>query len=781
MTVKLIGLRDYAKKDGSLSKKEVYFRGAEASSVLELFQNLDHYLSFVPVDERYNVYYTASSILEGKGRVFESQEIIPFDIDGIDIDRLSEYLPVVVEALKCDPERISIVYTGNGIHVIIMTDDPFHYDDYFNETRALYKALCGDINVALKIAGLTGQADSSVWSGARLLRCPNTKNIKPNKTEKNAIFLVNKLAPQEYALEVKAGVPFMEVGDDYMSHTMFKRLHPPDPKSVIEGCDFLKWCRDNQNEVSEPQWYGMISILAHLPDGRELCHDFSKDHEDYNPDMTNHKVEQALAFSGPRTCHNISTLWDGCPACPNFAKCKSPIQLRGEQYLQTKDTGFYYVSLNDSGVEKKIPAYGDLCSHFEHTHPYITHEEGRMIFLWNEGVWSDASKVYIDAFAESNFKPAPTNGMVSEFAGKLTRRNLRNNLWFSSIENLINFKNGVLDLKTRELLPHSPDYPFRYKLPFDYDPDATCPRFDLYLQEVTKGDSELVQLLLEYMAYALAGLPSEIGQKALILTGDGANGKSVLLDLLKHMAGYGNYSTLYMGSEINKMENRYQLDGKLFNISEEVPEKALVDSSIFKSLVTGGEVQARKLYCDAYSMKTNAKIIMACNELPATSDLSHGIFRRLLIVPFNAKFTRTNMDVNLRHKLYAEASGIFNRVLIALDQFLARGEFQQSVAVDRAIDSYKEDNDDVLQFFCDELMPSKGQRIPLMDVYRRYRNYCEDRGMQRGKSLNIFSKRLRRSVGDDSISRVNHSGKKATCLINFAFIDNDGGIGGDDF
>jgi putative DNA primase/helicase len=88
-------------------------------------------------------------------------------------------------------------------------------------------------------------------------------------------------------------------------------------------------------------------------------------------------------------------------------------------------------------------------------------------------------------------------------------------------------------------------------------------------------------VLLEFMGYCLSGISPAIGQKALIMLGAGSNGKSVFIDVLKHLAGKNNYSTLSMGKDINNTEQRQQLDGKLFNVSEEAPTNSMVDGSIF--------------------------------------------------------------------------------------------------------------------------------------------------------------------------------------------------------
>lgn len=769
MSIHILGLRPYKDQHGEWRKREAFFENKWRSpSVSDLFNNLPHYMEAIDEDQRWNLYYTAASVADDKkGRLFYEQDIIPFDVDGIDHTRLSEYAPLVIKAIGADPSKTAVIMSGNGIQVIVQTQEVMTYEEVFDELRPFYKVLCAKIDEALNHALLDGGADPSVWSPARLLRLPDTENRKDDKPNTKAYFIESNLEPQEYDLIEKSGIPVLQAGDDYISDRLMSKFPDPDPLAVQAGCEFLKWCKENPNSVAEPQWYAMLSILARLPDGDTLCHEYSQEYDKYNEYTTNVKIDQARTSSGPRTCNNINTIWDGCGSCANWGKCKSPIQLVGEEHIATRLTGFYKISVRDNGTEVRIPDYDGLVKFFEQQHPFVTHLHGKMTYTYNDGVWKDIPIAAIEGFAEKSFDPSPTNSIVAEFKGKIQRRNQKDQEWFEDTHSVVNFSNGVLDLRTRELVAHDKKFPFQYKLPFEYDPSAKCPRFDQYLEEVTLGDEHLSNILLEFMGYTLAGISPEIGQKALILTGDGSNGKSVLLDLLKYMAGDGNYSSLYMGYELAKMENRYQLDGKLFNVSEEVPSKAFSDVSLFKSLVTGGEVQARKLYCDSYSMKTKAKIIMACNDLPNTTDTSHGIMRRLLIIPFRRKFTEANRDVRLREKLYEEASGIFNRTLEGLDRFLASGQFSDSSAANDALKEYQEENDPILLWFRENFVPTSDDVFyKVSDIYLEYK-YKMEEIMEKPVSMVKLGKRMKQLIGDDwgAFKRIN--GTPFRALTNY--------------
>lgn len=704
-----------------------------------LFKNLEDHLAQIPQEERYNLFYTTAQCLEEPGRKMASQEVVPWDIDGIEREKYAEYITPVCNILGVSAQEIGIVFTGNGLHFLILQEDPFYEESYFEENRVYYKAICGEINQALEEAGLPGKADPAVWSKGRILRLPGTENRKESKGVHQAFLINAEMRPLDFNLQRASRIPMVEHGQ-YVSQAMLKRLPPADKEGVLSGCNFIKWCYDNQPDVSEPQWYALLSIIGRLPDGRELAHEYSQEHPKYSKSDTDRKLEQAITVAGPRTCQGISELWDGCPECPNFAKCTSPINLVSTEHIRTEHTGFHDIIMDEKGIEKKkIPNHDDLVKYFCRLNPAVTHVEGRMLYVWRDGYWQDYPRALAENFAENHYVPKPKQATVQEFYSKLLRTTVKTQDFFDP-EDVINFNNGVLDIETGEFMAHSPHWGFRYKLAFDYDPKATAPRFEKYLNEVTGHDPEVIQVLLEYMGYALCGVDPAIGQKALILTGGGANGKSVFLDLLKHMAGKNNYSTVSLGHEIANINNRYSLDGKLFNITEETPTRSLMDSSLFKAIVAGGEVQAKKLYCDSYSMRTRAKLILACNELPENFDYSYGMIRRLLIVPFNSVFTEANRDVNIREKLYAEGPGAFNLAYAALGRFLSQGRFSESDKLKETLEEFK--NDNPIRTFClEKCLLSPTAVVPFDSLYRAYRLWCEDVGIRAENKIS-FSKRL---------------------------------------
>lgn len=775
MTIQILGLREYfnTKRQQTQVKETFFAKKWRAPDVRELLTNIDTYVGRIPEAERYNLFYTVGSCSEERGRHLETQNIIPFDLDGIDTTKLADYQAIVSSVIGVPESDMAIIFTGNGLHFLVGTTKTVDYEDYFDETKVYYKAICDVINSRILEEGLIGNADPVVWCKGRILRLPNTLNIKKDKGEKQSYIINANIVDIHKNIIELSPIPQIEVGT-FISENMLKLMPAADPEGVQMGCEFLKSCKANQESISEPEWYAMLSIIGRLTGADKLVHEYSKLHPSYNPHETDRKWQQALTASGPRTCEAIANMWDGCSTCANYGKCTSPIQITSKEFIKTKETGFHDIITDPAtGLEKKRkPNFDDLMKYFYQKHPFVTMAEGNIILTHTGTHWIDFAPRRIDAFAEEHFDPKPNNTMCKEFYGKLTRNYIQEPDWFH-VDGKINFNNGVLDLESYDLEPHSLSFGFKYCLPFDYNPAVDCPRFDKFMDEITSKDKDLQSVLLEFMGYSLSNMDASLGQKALILTGEGANGKSVFMDVLKHLAGYGNYCTLNMGHEISKLENRYQLDGKLFNVSEETPAKAMMESSVFKAMVTGGEIQARKLYCDAYSMKNKAKIILACNDLPETNDLSRGMFRRLLIAPFRAVFTGETEDIYLRDKLYLESSGIINKVLSALSRFRQAGKFTNSEAVNDQVSSYQHDNSSVLMWFRENLTEDANSSIDTRELYKCYRLDTEDDG-RRALNRIIFGKELKR-IGDHvEIKQIREDGRRVRKLIGWKVLARQG-------
>lgn len=751
--LQILGLREHP-SNGNSRKREVFFtKNYRAENLEQILQDTAKVLAPVPEAERYNLYFTVAQCFEEPGRKLKEQNYIPFDIDGLTLAEDAEPVArTAVAALGLDWNQTGVVFSGNGVQFFIKIATPILSEDYFDDTRVHYKALCDRINVALIQKGLPGRSDTSVYSKGRLMRMPGTFNVKPDKPRREATVLQSQLTAIDFDIVARSGVVDI-MSTEAISPVALARMPKPDAKAVCEGCKFLTWCKAEQDKVIEPQWYAMLSIVGRLDTEGHMAHEYSEKHPRYSFYETQLKYEQAISNSGPRTCKNIATLWDGCTTCENYDQVTSPIMIKGPDYIKSKDTGFRDTKINKQGVPTTgAPAYSDLCKQFMNEGTFITIQDNAFIYRFNGTHWVHWSDLQIHAWASEIVVPSPSSAECREFLFRLKTINVKPMEWLDNRRaGLMNFKNGVLDLHTMELHPHSPDYGFVNVLPYDYDPRAESPLYDKFLNDMTECP-ETSELINAFGGYCVSGDDPNLFAKALLLVGHGANGKSVWIETLASVVGKDNYSSCFM-QELGNEQNRHMLIGKLLNYSEETNLRALSDSSHFKNLVSGGSMQVKKIYTPPFVIKNWAKIILSANEMPYSTDKSDGLYRRLIIVELKRQFFGKDADIFLSEKLKKELSGICNRMIVAYKKTKDQSYFKLPASVERSIAVYKEESNTVDRFFNECVEIVEDSEAPQPELYSMYKQYCDEYNEYALSSIGFF-RALEKNVLKDLRDRI---------------------------
>ena len=312
-------------------------------------------------------------------------------------------------------------------------------------------------------------------------------------------------------------------------------------------------------------------------------------------------------------------------------------------------------------------------------------------------------------------------------------------------EVLINLQNGTFEVspKGTQLRPFDRSDFLTYQLPFEYNPEAKAPLFEAYLNKVLP-DKERQRVLAEYLGFVFIkhGSNRLKEEKALILYGSGANGKSVFFEIVSALLGAENTSNFSLQSLTN--DNGYfraKLANKLVNYASEINGK--LESAIFKQLVSGEPVEARLPYGEPFTLKQYAKLIFNCNELPKDVEHTNAYFRRFLIIPFDVTIPPQEQDKQLHTKIIdKELSGVFNWVLGGLNRLLQQKRFTDCEAVKQAVEQYKSQSDSVRMFIDENNYQSTPTDYKLIkELYTEYRGYCIEDGFKPVNKSN-FIKRL---------------------------------------
>lgn len=315
---------------------------------------------------------------------------------------------------------------------------------------------------------------------------------------------------------------------------------------------------------------------------------------------------------------------------------------------------------------------------------------------------------------------------------------------------LIAFRNGVLNLKSKDeqLLPFSPDNIITNRIPWDYNPNAYSEIADKTLDKIACHDVNIRSLLEECIGSCFYRSNTLGGGRAFILTGEGANGKSTFIEVLQAILGEDNYSVLDL-KNLDAKFSTIMLVGKLANLGDDISDEFNSDISVFKKIVTGNKITAQQKGQPEFDWKPFCKLIFSANNIPRIKDRTGAAQRRLLIVPFDAKFSKSDADYDntIGFKLKEqECIEYFIRIGIqGLKRVLLNKDYTSSEKVTQQLDEYKIENNPVLAFI-EEVGKDAIENEPTREVYTRYSVFCSENGFK-PLSSNVFPKEIIRSLG----------------------------------
>lgn len=318
--------------------------------------------------------------------------------------------------------------------------------------------------------------------------------------------------------------------------------------------------------------------------------------------------------------------------------------------------------------------------------------------------------------------------------------------------NLIAFKNGIYDLVNDTILPFSPETIITNKIKWDYKPEAYSELVDNTLNKISCNDPQVRALLEEAIGYCFYRR-NELG-KAFILIGDQANGKSTFLDMIQKLLGEDNISSLDLG-ELGDRFKTAELFGKLANIGDDIGDEFIPNAAVFRKLVTGERVNVERKGQDPFEFNNYAKMLFSANNIPRIKDKTGAVQRRLVIVPFDAKFTSDDPDFDpyIKYKLRDQEcmEYLIKIGLEGLRRVLENQQFTTSDRVIKELTEYEESNNPILGFI-KEITMEEVENEPTRDVYKRYQVYCSENNLQALSNIE-FSKQVKAKFGFDIVDR----------------------------
>lgn len=323
---------------------------------------------------------------------------------------------------------------------------------------------------------------------------------------------------------------------------------------------------------------------------------------------------------------------------------------------------------------------------------------------------------------------------------------------------IIAFRNGLYNVASDSFLEFTPDVVITNKIPWDFNRNATSEVIDNMLENVSCGDAAIRSLLEEIVGACMYRSNTLAGGKAFILTGTGANGKSTYLKTLSHLMSEKNISSL----DLKKLGDRFStvmMFGKLANIGDDISNEFVTDTSLFKKVVTGETIDAEQKGQPKFDFKPFCKLLFSANNIPRMgkgSD-SQAIMRRLVIVPFNAKFKSD--DPNFRPGIEDDLKGqesmeyLIQLGIQGLKRVLESKNYTTSEKVQQELEEYEERNNPLLMFMKDcEDEDFELENEPTSRVYDRYKEFCLAESLQPLSKIE-FSRQMVKTFNYEVTSR----------------------------
>lgn len=311
--------------------------------------------------------------------------------------------------------------------------------------------------------------------------------------------------------------------------------------------------------------------------------------------------------------------------------------------------------------------------------------------------------------------------------------------------NYIAFKNGVLNIADDTFGEFSPEYVITNKIPHNYNPDAKSDLLDGVMKKLACGDETVYQLLYQSIGYCFYRR-NEL-RKSFFLLGEKRNGKSTFLDMVSTLLGEDNTANLDL-CEIGHQFKTAELNGKLANIGDDINDEWVSNTATFKKVVSGDVITAERKGKDPFKLRSFAKFFFSANSLPrlGRGKDSSAVLDRLVIIPFDAKFSKSDPDYDpfIKYKLRGEdvMEALIAKAVPALRDVLIEQEFATCERIKRNIEEFEISNNPILEFF-EEMDEADYMHEPIKSVYQRYNAFCLANNLQAISAIE-FQKQMKR-------------------------------------
>lgn len=429
-----------------------------------------------------------------------------------------------------------------------------------------------------------------------------------------------------------------------------------------------------------------------------------------------------------------------------------------------------WITVNQAGLERVSPER--LSNEIENGYKYFfvqsaRSEEGRL-FWYENGVYkliskSKAKSIIKDIIGRYNPDLATIKAIDDTYKHLTYTHSLIHTVSddneLNSDYNLINFKNGFLNLDTMQMQPHDDEIKSTIQIPCDWtgSADTPTPVFDKYIDHLAGGEPEAKQTLLEVIGLAISNIPVYKYKTALFIIGDGNSGKTQFPNLITRLIGAENSVAM----PFCKLEDRFQIVNlyqKRLAVDDDCRKANGAETRTFKSMTAAGQLDGEPKGKESFTFTYNGLYIVLANEIPRFGG-DHGdhVYERILPIKCGASIPKSGQDKNLLEKMYQEREGIIYKAIQALkptidnNYQLTEGETSKKLRA-----KYMIENDSVFKFL-DECCKTYGSckdaysTARLYDAYKQWCNICGEYCQKRSEFKQKIAQKLH--IPEDKVTQ----------------------------
>ncbi len=395
-----------------------------------------------------------------------------------------------------------------------------------------------------------------------------------------------------------------------------------------------------------------------------------------------------------------------------------------------EDLEFIYI--DEKGKEKvSIPKVTDyLLSKF--SFKTIFGKKDETVYIYNNGIYEQRGKEIIKTEVENILKNRSSTQVVNEIYEKIKRSTAINYDKFQEIPiDLVCLNNGILNLKTKELISFNPKYYFKTKIPIDFIPKVKSELIINFISEMCYPED--IPVIQEWFGFCL--YRRYFIKKAIILFGEKDTGKTILLNILTKFVSEKNVS----GVSLQKIASKDKfalssLKNKYINIYDDLSADDLKDAGGFKIATGGGYITAEYKFGDSFQFMTFAKNIFSTNKIPNVKDINDdAYYERWMPLCFDNQIPKKEQDKFIFEKITTnkELSGIINWALEGLDRLLNNGRFSYNKDSNEIKLIMQRQNNPLISFVFEVLEHEDGNRVSKEMMYQVYSKWCQKKKVPR--------------------------------------------------